>query len=200
MIKIRRQRNCTADGGADSDADVVVVAAREGGGQRARLRSWPQLPAYDADGATFFFFIPTTTRPTPTRPKHATPPTVAPMMRARLSSSSSSLGGSDGEGDVGLDGGGKVGGGGDSGGGEEGGAAMTMVGVLSTVMESAVEAAVAVLRLEESDDCTVAVVVVVGTLMVAVISTLAATTLTITADASTPASAANDACSAVVFW
>ena len=84
------------------------------------------------------------------------------------------------------------GGGGDGGGegGEGGGAATTMVGADSTVMPSALVAAVAVGRAAESVSCTRVEVVEAGTAMVAVMSTEAAATVMVTAEASTPASAA----------
>ena len=62
-----------------------------------------------------------------------------------------------------------------------------MVGTDSTVTPSAVEAVAAVPRLEESEVCTAAVVVEVGTAMMAVMSTLAAATVMVTAEGSTPA-------------
>ena len=63
-----------------------------------------------------------------------------------------------------------------------------MVGVVSTVIPSALEAASAVARLLESAACTVEAVVVAGTVMVAMMRTLAASTRRATNDASTPAS------------
>ena len=65
---------------------------------------------------------------------------------------------------------------------------VVMVGVVSTVIPSALEAASAVLRLLESAACTVEAVVVAGTVMVAMMRTLAASTRRATNDASTPAS------------
>ena len=67
---------------------------------------------------------------------------------------------------------------------------VVMVGVVSTVIPSALEAASAVVRLLESAACTVEAVVVAGTAIMAVMSTLAAVTLMVTKDASTPASCA----------
>ena len=57
-----------------------------------------------------------------------------------------------------------------------------MVGISSTVMPSAVEAASAVPRLEESEVCTCSAVVEAGTAMVAVMITLAAVTWIVTSD------------------
>ena len=57
----------------------------------------------------------------------------------------------------------------------------------STVMPSAVLAAAAVGRAEESASCTAATLVWAGTAIVAVMSTLAATTLMETSEESTPA-------------
>merc|ERR1740130_574531 len=93
--------------------------------------------------------------------------------------SSLDAGGGDGEG-----------GGGGGEGGEGGGAATTMVGADSTVMPSALVAAVAVGRAAESVACTRVEVVEAGTAMVAVMSTEAAATVMVTAEASTPASSA----------
>ena len=67
---------------------------------------------------------------------------------------------------------------------------VVMVGVVSTVIPSALEAASAVLRLLESAACTLEAVVVAGTVMVAMMRTLAASTRRATNDASTPASRA----------
>ena len=53
-----------------------------------------------------------------------------------------------------------------------------IVGTVSTVMPSAVEAAAAVARVEVSEVCTAAGVVEAGTTMVAVMSTLAAVSYT----------------------
>jgi uncharacterized membrane protein YgcG len=63
-------------------------------------------------------------------------------------------------------------------------------GISSIVMPSAVEAAAALPRVEESEVCTVAAVVVAGTAMVAVMSTLPAVTAMVTSDLSTPAAVA----------
>ena len=73
-----------------------------------------------------------------------------------------------------------------------------MVGTDTTVTPSAAETAAAVPRLEESVVRTAAGVVVSGTAMVAVMSTLAAATVTVTADASTPATSAIELRRAVV--
>ena len=62
-----------------------------------------------------------------------------------------------------------------------------MVGTSSTVIPSATEAAAVVLRLEESEVCIAAAVVEAGTAMVAVIVTLAAVMLMVTAEVPTPA-------------
>ena len=64
-----------------------------------------------------------------------------------------------------------------------------MVGANSTVMPSAAEAAVAVPRLEESEFCTSAAVEA-GTVIVAVMITLAAATVMMADEGSTPALAA----------
>ena len=66
--------------------------------------------------------------------------------------------------------------------------AIEIVGELSTGMPSALEAVSAVARLLESAACTVEAVVVAGTVMVAMMRTLAASTRRATNDASTPAS------------
>ena len=71
---------------------------------------------------------------------------------------------------------------------------VVMVGVVSTVIPSALEAASAVLRLLESAACTVEAVVVAGTVMVAMMRTLAASTRRATNDALTPASRAIMVC------
>ena len=68
---------------------------------------------------------------------------------------------------------------------DPGGSATTMVGTDNTVTPSAAEASAAVPRVEESEVCTAAAVVEAGTAMVAVMSTLAAATVTVTAEAST---------------
>ena len=118
--------------------------------------------------------------------------------------SSLDAGGGDGEGGGGGGGGGgdgdgEGGGGGDEGegvtrgggeGGEGGGAATTMVGTDSTVMPSALVAAVAVGRATESVVCTSVEAFEAGTAIVAVMSTEAAATVMVTAEASTPASSA----------
>ena len=62
------------------------------------------------------------------------------------------------------------------------------------MIPSAAEATAAVPRLEESEVCTAAAVVEAGTVMVAVIITLAAATLTMTWDVSTPAEVAMLCC------
>ena len=64
---------------------------------------------------------------------------------------------------------------------------VVMVGVDSTVIPSALEATSAVVRLLESAACTVEAVVMAGTVMVAMMRTLAASTRRATNDASTPA-------------
>ena len=64
----------------------------------------------------------------------------------------------------------------------------------STVIPSAAEATAAVPRLEESEVCTAAAVVEAGIVMVAVMITLAAATLTMTWDLSTPAEVAMLCC------
>ena len=75
---------------------------------------------------------------------------------------------------------------------------VVMVGVVSTVIPSALEAASAVVRLLESAACTVEAVVVAGTVMVAMMRTLAASTRRATNDASTPASRAILVCKSEV--
>ena len=60
----------------------------------------------------------------------------------------------------------------------------------STVIPSAAEALSAVPRLEESEVCTVAAVMEAGTVMVAVMITLAAATATVTRFTLTPAALA----------
>ena len=72
--------------------------------------------------------------------------------------------------------------------------AMVIVGTASTVTPSAVEAASAVLSLEESAFCTMSTVVEAGTRMVAVMRTLAAATRIVTSDLSTPAASATFCC------
>ena len=69
-------------------------------------------------------------------------------------------------------------------GGGGGGAATKMEGTDSTAIPSAVEAVAMLKRLDESEIVT-AFTVVMGTVMVAVMSTLAAATRTVTRDAST---------------
>ena len=68
------------------------------------------------------------------------------------------------------------------------------MGSSSTVTPSAVEAASAVPRLEESEVCTWSAVLEAGTAMVAVMSTLAAATRIVTSDLSTPATMAINSC------
>jgi hypothetical protein len=116
---------------------------------------------------------------------------ATPMMMTEfmspLSSDSSGGGGagSGGEGEGGFGGGGDGGGdggGGDGGGGAEGGgAATTMIGADSTVIPSAVVAAVAVGRAAESVASTWVEVLEAGTAMVAVTITDAAVTAMLTA-------------------
>ena len=127
----------------------------------------------------------------PTTP-HA-PPAAIPKMAPRGSPSSPESGGR-------CDKSSSVSGseGGDGGGEGEGGAATTILGTDTTVMPSAAEAAAAVPRLEESVVCTVTGVVEAGTAIMAVMSTLAAATVTVTAEASTAATAAIELCRAVV--
>ena len=67
--------------------------------------------------------------------------------------------------------------------------AIVMVGTPSIVMPSALEAASAVLRVEESEAFTAAAVVEAGTAMVAVMITLAAVMAMITGNLSSPAAA-----------
>ena len=64
----------------------------------------------------------------------------------------------------------------------------------STVIPSAAEALSAVPRVEESEVCTAAAVMEAGTVMVAVMITLAAATLIVTNDLSTPAAVAIFCC------
>jgi len=68
------------------------------------------------------------------------------------------------------------------------------VGIDSTVIPRAAEAVSEVPRLEESEVCTAAAVVEAGTAMVAVMRTLAAATLIVTSDLSTPAAVAMACC------
>ena len=84
--------------------------------------------------------------------------------------------------------GGEVGGGGKGGGGVGGGAGrFVVVGSDWTSRPSALEAATAVLRLEESEFRTAAAVVEAGTAILAVMITLAAAKVMETDEASTPA-------------
>ena len=69
-----------------------------------------------------------------------------------------------------------------------------MLGISSTVTPSAVEAASAVPRLEESEVCSISAVVEAGTAIVAVMRTLAAVTRIVTSDLSTPAALATFCC------
>lgn len=120
----------------------------------------------------------------------AAPPAAAPLPLEDTSSEPTSVAGvsagvgagdnGDGEGGLGLT------------------AAITTVGIASTEIPRANEAADFVLRLEFSDSWTASAVVVEGIAMNAVMMTLAAVTLILTEDSSTPASAATSACSAVV--
>ena len=55
-------------------------------------------------------------------------------------------------------------------------------------------------RVEESDSCTAAAVVSAGTAMVAVMITLAATTLIVTRDLSTPAAVWDPGSCCAVIW
>ena len=73
---------------------------------------------------------------------------------------------------------------------------MTVItaGTPSTVTPSAVEAAAAVPRVEESELCTASAVLEAGTVMVAVMSTLATATRIVTSDLSTPAASATFCC------
>ena len=69
-----------------------------------------------------------------------------------------------------------------------------IVGTSSTVISSAVEASLAVPRVEESEVCTWSAVLEVGTAMVAVMRTLAAVTRIMTSDLYTPAASATFCC------
>jgi hypothetical protein len=69
-----------------------------------------------------------------------------------------------------------------------------MMGTSSTVMPSALVASSVVPRLEESKVCTLPAVVEAGTAMVAVMRTLAAVTLIVTCELSTPAAVAIFCC------
>ena len=79
-------------------------------------------------------------------------------------------------------------------GGLSGSSPRATVGASSTVMPSAAEASAAVPSVEESEACTAAAVVEAGTAMLAVMITLAAATLIVTSDLSTPAAAATLCC------
>ena len=96
-------------------------------------------------------------------------------------------------------GGGGEGDGGEGLGGSEGlgggsSARTTMVGTSSIVRPSAAEAAAAVPRVEASEVCTSSADIEAGTAMVAVMRTLAAVTLIVTSDLSTPAASATHCC------
>ena len=69
-----------------------------------------------------------------------------------------------------------------------------IVGTTSTVTPSAVEAATAVPRLEESEVRSTSAVMEAGTAIVAVMRTLAAITRIVTSDLSTPAALATFCC------
>ena len=84
-------------------------------------------------------------------------------------------------------------------GGEEDKDGSVMVGTVSTVIPSAVEAAAVVVRLVASVDCKVAAVVEAGTAMEAMMSTEAAVTLMVTNDSLTPARPAMELWRAEVF-
>ena len=75
-----------------------------------------------------------------------------------------------------------------------GASSKVMVGTSSTATPSAVEAASAVPKLEESKVCRTSAVVEAGTAMVAVMRTLTAATLIVTSDLSTPAALATFCC------
>ena len=75
-----------------------------------------------------------------------------------------------------------------------GASSKVMVGTSSTATPSAVEAASAVPKLKESKVCRTSAVVEAGTAMVAVMRTLAAATLIVTSDLSTPAALATFCC------
>ena len=91
-------------------------------------------------------------------------------------------------------------GGGANGGGSDGGASTVIEPIRGgswsevTSTPSASEAAAAVPTLERSAAATAAAVVEVGTAMVAVMRTLAAVTLIVTSDLSTPAASATRCC------
>ena len=89
---------------------------------------------------------------------------------------------------------GSLGGGSPGGGGGGGGEAINIVGTASTATPSSVEAASAVPRVEASEVCSASAVVEAGTMMVAVMRTLAAATRIVTSDLSTPAAAATFCC------
>ena len=127
------------------------------------------------------------------------------MVPLTVSVSTTGEGGGGGEagGRGGEDGGG--GGAGDNGDGDGAGGgggdgtlspapAVVMVGSDCTVIPSTAEAAAAVPRAEESDDCTAVAVVEAGTEMVAMMITLAAATRIVTSDLSTPAAVATACC------
>ena len=86
------------------------------------------------------------------------------------------------------------GGEGGEGGGGGGGEAIKIVGTASTATPSSVEAASAVPSVEASEVCSASAVVEAGTMMVAVMRTLAAVTLIVTSDLSTPATFATFSC------
>ena len=118
-------------------------------------------------------------------------------------STKGAAGGDDGDCGTVVDGDDGEGGGGegdDGGGGKLGGvsggsaAAIVMVGASSAVTPSAVEAASAVPRVEESEVSTTSGVKEAGTAMVAVMRTLPAATSIVTNDLSTPAIAAMFSC------
>jgi len=109
--------------------------------------------------------------------------TEMPMISAILSSDDDAIrgGGDDGGGGGGLESGAMV-------------DTTSMVGTFSTVMPNAVEADSAVPRLEESDFRIASTVMEAGMVMVAVMSTLAAATSTLTSDLSTPTALAIFCC------
>ena len=72
--------------------------------------------------------------------------------------------------------------------------ALARVGTDSTAMPRAAEAEAAVPRVEESDSSTMVAAEEAGTAMLAVMITLAADTLIVTSDASTPAAVAMFCC------
>ena len=86
-----------------------------------------------------------------------------------------------------IDGGEALGGDGDA-------ETVVIVGTASTVTPSTAEAAPAVPRLEESEVCISSAVMEAGMAMVAVMRTLAAATLIVTSDLSTPAALATLCC------